>query len=155
MAKRGAPRGNLYRKTHGLIAVQVAVARRARRGRDRVDKRTLEGREALELRSRYIDDKGGMDNLSTGEFMAIIGLSEAWWLRAMQYGAVAKYLRKNPHFTSNPKAIAQLFQYISPIEEKIIRYLQVLGLDKKPPRQKTLQEILNEDEETEPTTEAP
>jgi hypothetical protein len=150
MAKSGAQKGNVNAKRHGLIAVKDAVARRVRRGRDRVDKRTLEGREALDLRGRYIEDKGGMDNLSTGEFMGIIGLSEAWWLRAMQYGAVAKYLRKNPHLTSNPKAIAQMFQYISPIEEKIIRYLQLLGLDKKPPPQKTLEQYLEEQCGTDP-----
>jgi hypothetical protein len=146
MAKRGAPKGNSNRKTHGLISLRGTVARRARRGRDRIDKRTSEGKEALKLRGGYIDDKGGLENLSTDEFMGIIGLSETWWLRAMQFSAIAKFLRKNPKQTENPKAIAQLFQFVSPIEEKILRYLQLLGLDKKPPPVKTLDEILAEDE---------
>jgi hypothetical protein len=107
----------------------------------------------VKLRGGYIDDKGGLENLNTGEFMGIVGLSETWWLRAMQYGAIAKFLRKNPKQTENPKVIAQLFQFVSPIEEKILRYLQLLGLDKKPPPVKTLDEILSEDETDQ--TEAP
>src|SRR5215468_8100390 len=102
MANRGAPKGNKNRQTHGLLSLQSAVARRARRGRDRIDRRSSEGREAIEFRSRMIEDKGGLDNLSTGEFMGIVGLSETWWLRAMQFSAIKKYLHKNPHLTGNP-----------------------------------------------------
>src|SRR5262245_25991480 len=102
----GAPKRNKNRLTHGLVALGNSVARRTRRGRDRIDRRTAEGREALDLRGKYIEDKGGMENLSTGQFMAVVSLSEVWWLRAMGYGAIAKYLRKNPHLAANPKAIA-------------------------------------------------
>ena len=118
MAKRGAPKGNLYAEKHGLIAVKVAVARRARRGRDRVDKRTLEGKEALDLRGRYIEDKGGMDDLSTGEFMAIIGLSEAWWLRAMQYGAVASLCARIRASLQTRKRLHSCFSTSAPLKKR-------------------------------------
>lgn len=150
MANRGAPKGNKNRQTHGLLSLQSAVARRARRGRDRIDRRSSEGREAIEFRSRMIEDKGGLDNLSTGEFMGIVGLSETWWLRAMQFSAIKKYLHKNPHLTGNPKAIAALYSYVSPVDDKIIRLLQLLGLEKKAPPAKTLEEILSEDDSGSP-----
>ena len=74
-----------------------------RKSRDRIDRRTSEGREALDFRGRYIEDKGGLDNLSTGEFMGIVGLSETWWLRAMQFNAIKKYLAKNPPSRREPQ----------------------------------------------------
>jgi hypothetical protein len=147
MAKRGAPTGNTNRQTHGLVAIQRDVARRARRGRDRIDKRTNEGKEAIKFRGGYIDDLGGLDNVSTGEFMSVVALSEAWWLRAMSYGAISKYLRKNPHLAENPRAIAKLLGYVKPIDQTVIDYLKLLGLKKRLPPQKTLEEILNEESE--------
>jgi len=53
---------------------------------------------------------------------------------------------RTPHLAENPKAIAQLYAYVAPVDEKIIRFLQLLGLDKRAPRAKTLQEILSEDD---------
>ena len=148
MAKRGAPKGNSNRMTHGLIGIQSAVARRGRRGRDRIDKRSSEGREALDLRSGLIADLGGLESVTTAEFAVIVGFSETWWLRSMQYNAIARYLKKRPELRDNPKVISTMFSYVAPIEEKIARYLQLLGLEKRPPPVKSLEEILSESDDT-------
>lgn len=57
---------------------------------------------------------------------------------------IAKLLRKY-EAAKNPRALNKLYSYRSPISRNIQQYLTLLGLDKKPPPQKTLEEILSED----------
>jgi hypothetical protein len=134
----GAPKGNSHALTHGLVALRNEIKRRTRRGRDRIDKRTAEGKEALEMRSGVITDRGGLDNLTTVEFGVIVGYSEAWWLRAMQYRATSDYLKKNPHRRSSPAVIAKLVEYASRADNNVAKYSQLHGHDKKPPPAKSL-----------------
>jgi len=61
----------------------------------------------------------------------------------------AKYLLKHPEH-KNPKSIAKLFSYRQPVTNAVVKYLELLGLDKKPPPAKSLDEILNEDDNGSP-----
>jgi|SRR5215813_8579791 len=142
----GPPRGSQNHKTHGLVALQSGIKRRVRRGRDRIDKRTNEGKEALSMRAGAIADRGGLDNLSTVELGVVVAYSEAWWLRAMVVRSIAAYLKKKPHLRDNPHALRTLFEMADRADSKVIDYSKLLGLEKKPPPQKSLEQILNEDE---------
>ena len=58
---------------------------------------------------------------------------------------VAKYLLKQPEH-KNPRALARLFSYRQPVTNSIAKYLELLGLDKRPPPAMSLAEILSEDD---------
>jgi hypothetical protein len=143
----GAPKGNKNALKHGLVALQNQVKRRVRRGRDRIDKRTSEGQEALQLRSGYILERGGLDNLSTVEFGLIIRYSENWYLRAIQYNSIFDYIKENPHIRSNPRIIDKLTEYAERADDRVKRCEDSLGIEKKPPPTKSLEEILAEESE--------
>jgi hypothetical protein len=146
MAGKGAPKGNKYSVTHGLALVRNQIKRRTKRGRSYVDKRTHEGQEALRIQAGLVDDQGGVDAISAAKFIVIQELTQLYYLGAMMDHATAAFLRKNPQY-KNPRALSRLFSYRMPLSNTIAKYLDVLGLDKKPPPAKTLEELFDEDEE--------
>jgi hypothetical protein len=149
MAGKGAPKGNKYSVTHGLALVRNQIKRRTKRGRSYVDKCTHEGQEALRIQAGLVEDQGGIDAITAARFIAIQELTQLYYLGAMMDHTTAAFLRKNPHY-KNPRALARLFSYRMPVTNTIAKYLDVLGLDKKPPPAKSLEEILAEDEQESP-----
>jgi hypothetical protein len=55
---------------------------------------------------------------------------------------------KQPQSKKNPKYISQLYSYRQGAANNLSRNLLALGLEKAPPRTKSLQEILDEPEES-------
>jgi hypothetical protein len=62
---------------------------------------------------------------------------------------IVKACKEWPKIKNSPKSMATLYGYRQPIISNISRNLLALGLEKKPPPAKTLEEILSEDDEGE------
>ena len=69
------------------------------------------------------------------------------WLRDMQAKAVAGVLRQRKYRIAS--AIAKLYSYMPPVDGAIQKYTALVGLERKPPAIKTLDEILSEPAEGE------
>src|SRR5262249_9622114 len=124
---RGFLKGHSGHETHGLSLLKNQIRRRRHKGRDRIDKRTAEGQEALSMRMGAIADRGGLDNLSTVELGVIVGYSESWWFRAMVVRSIAAYLRKKPHLKDNPHALQKLFEMMDRADGRVLDYSKLLG----------------------------
>jgi hypothetical protein len=148
MAGKGAPKGNKYSVTHGLALVRNQIKKRTNRGRSYVDKRTHEGQEALPIQAGLVDDQGGIEHIGAARFIAIQELTQLYYLAAMMDHSISTFLAKNPH-AKNARSLAKMFSYKSPVTNAIAKYLDVLGLDKRPPPAKTLDEMLSEDDNDE------
>jgi hypothetical protein len=135
--------------THGLALVRNQIKRRVKvQHRAYVDKRFQEGRDALRIQAGLVDDQGGINGMTTGRFIAIQELTNLYYLGAMMDRKTAEYLKRHPE-RKHPKALARLFSYRQPVSNQIARYLELLGLDKRPPPAKSLDEIIAEQEEPE------
>jgi len=143
MARLGAPKGNRYNVTHGLSLVRNQIKRRTDRDRSYVDKRTHEGQDALKIQAGLVEDQGGIDAISTAQFIAIQELTNLYYLALMMDRSTKKYLDKNPNM-KNPKALAKLFSYRQPVSNGIEKYLSLLGLNRVAPPEQDLEDYLAE-----------
>ena len=84
--------------------------------------------------------------MTTARFVIIQELTNLYYLGAMMDHQTAKFLLKTPS-AKNPRALSRLFAYRSPVTAMILKYLAILGLDRLPTLQRSLEEILNEDDE--------
>lgn len=141
MASRGAPKGSQNNLTHGLSLVRNQIKRRIDRDRSYVDKRTHEGRDALKIQAGLVEDQGGIDAISTAQFIAIQELTNLYYLGLMMDRSTKKYLDKNPSM-KNPKALSKLFSYRQPVTNNIEKYLSLLGLDTAAPPEEDLETYL-------------
>jgi hypothetical protein len=141
----GGPRGNHYALSHGLAVVRNDIKRRRLRGRSYIDHRSYEGQEALKIQAGLVEDSGGVDAVTTARFVAIQELTNLYYLGAMMDRSTKAYLDNHPEY-KNPRALARLFSYRAPVTASIAKYLTILGLDKRPPPAKSLDEILSEED---------
>jgi hypothetical protein len=123
------------------------VKRRVRRGRSLIDRRSAIGQEACRIQASYIEDLGGENALTTGQRVVLGLLGQNLYLLGETDKRINKACREWPSLKNSPKGMATLYGYRAAIENNIIRNLTMLGLDRKPPPQKTLEEILNESED--------
>ena len=141
MARRGAPKGNRYNVTHGLSLVRNQIKRRTDQNRSYVDRRTHEGQDALKIQAGLVEDQGGIDAISTAQFIAIQELTNLYYLALMMDRSTKKYLDKNPNL-KNPKALSKLFSYRQPVTNNMEKYLSLLGLDRVAPPEEDLDSYL-------------
>jgi hypothetical protein len=147
---KGAPRGNSNALTHGLAAFRNGVKRRTRRGRSPIDRRSNIGREALSIQADYVDDLGGENALTTGQRVVLGLLGQNLYLLGETDKRINKACREWPKLKNSPKGMAMLYSYRAAIENNIIRNLSLLGMERKPPPVKSLEEILAEDQQEQP-----
>lgn len=155
--RMGPPKGNQNRLTHGLVALRDKIHRRTRRGRSLIDKRSTAGRNAAAMRDELIADQGGTESLSVAK-LALIELiaRDTYFLDECDrriFRAIYKLSAKEKALESlgkvkNPKMIAAMYSYRQTAAMNLARNLLALGLEKTPPKQKTLEEILSEPEES-------
>jgi hypothetical protein len=147
---KGAPKGNRNAESHGLVAFRNGVRRRTRRGRSLIDRRSAAGKNAVAVGDALLADLGGEENCSTAELMLIEMIRRGTYYLDEQDKRIFRYIydanTKTPSPKKNPRYIAQLYSYRAGIANDLARNLLALGLEKKPPKQKTLDEILAEDE---------
>jgi len=152
----GAPDPWANATSHGIVAFKNEVKRRARRGRSLIDRRTKAGQNALAVREQMLVDLGGESNLSTAKLMLIEMIArDTYFLDETDqriFRAIAKLSQREKDIekqgkVKNPKLIATLYGYRQSAANNLARNLFALGLEKAPPKQKTLEEILSESDE--------
>jgi hypothetical protein len=153
---RGAPKGNQNRLTHGLVAFQKEIKRRTRRGRSLIDRRSTAGRNAVAMREELIADQGGAENMSIAKLALIEMIArDVYFLDECDrriFKAIYKLSSSERELAKigklkHPKVIGLMYSYRQGVARNLASNLLALGLEKAPPKQKTLQEILAESEE--------
>ena len=153
--RMGPPKGNQNGFKHGLVALRNQIHRRTRRGRSLIDRRSTAGRNAFAMRQELIADLGGTEELSTAKLALIEMIArDTYFLdeidrrifRAIYKASATERQLERLGKTKHPKLIATLYGYRQSAANNLARNLLALGLEKAPPRQKTLEEILDEDQ---------
>jgi hypothetical protein len=150
---RGAPKGNQNRLSHGLVAFQNKIHRRSRRGRSLIDRRSAAGKNAVAIGDELLRDLGGEENCSTAKLMLIEMVRRDVYFCDEIDRRIFKFIydanTQKPESKKNPKYISTLYGYRIAVVNNLSRNLQALGLEKAPPKVKSLEEILSEEEEPE------
>ena len=153
----GPPKGNQNRLTHGLVAFRNGVHRRARRGRSLIDRRSTAGRNAVAVRDEILRDLSGAEGLAATKLVLVEMIArDVYFLDECDrriFKAIYKVSAKEREVEKlgkikNPKFIGVLYSYRQGVARNLASNLQALGLEKAPPNQETLDEILSESEES-------
>jgi hypothetical protein len=101
----------------------------------------------VRLQAQLIEDQGGMAAMTAVRLIAVDRLTRLVWLGDMQWRSFKKWMRETQR---SGAAIGKMYQlYLAPVDSGIMKFSAILGVEKKPPPQKTLEEILSESEEPE------
>jgi hypothetical protein len=149
MAGKGAPRGNKYAETHSLVTLRNSIRKRTKRSRSFIDLRCASGQNAVAAQAGLIADLGGMEHISTAQKVLVELVGRDLYLLDETDQRIVRVCKQYPDAKKSPKSMATLYSYRQPIANNITKNLAALGLDKKPPPAKTLDEILSEDEQDE------
>jgi hypothetical protein len=142
----GAPKGSRNRETHGLATLRNAIHKRLKRGRSFIDLRCESGQNAVAVQAGLVADLGGMENISTAQKLLIELIGRDVYLLDESDQCIVKAIREQPRFKNSPKNRATLYSYRIPPITNIVRSLLALGLEKRPPPQKSLDDLLEEAE---------
>jgi hypothetical protein len=146
----GAPDPVANATSHGVIAFRNQVKRRSRRGRSLIDRRSAAGKNAVAIGDQLLADLGGEANCSTAKLMLIEMVRRDVYFCDEIDRRIFKYIydanTQLPQSKKNPKYISTLYSYRQGVVNNLSRNLLALGLEKAPPKQKSLEEILAEDE---------
>jgi hypothetical protein len=149
----GAPDPVANATSHGVIAFRNQVKRRSRRGRSLIDRRSAAGKNAVAIGDQLLADLGGEANCSTAKLMLIEMVRRDVYFADEIDKRIFRYLYKvgqDPDIGAKAKASAKLvstlYSYRQAVVNNLSRNLLALGLEKAPPKQKSLEEILAEDE---------
>ena len=149
----GAPDPVANATSHGVIAFRNQVKRRSRRGRSLIDRRSAAGKNAVAIGDQLLADLGGEANCSTAKLMLIEMVRRDVYFADEIDKRIFRYLYKvgqDPDIGAKAKASAKLvstlYSYRQGVVNNLSRNLLALGLEKAPPKQKSLEEILAEDE---------
>jgi hypothetical protein len=157
--RMGPPWGNQNRLTHGIVAFQNRYQRQRHR-RSLIDRRTKAGQNAVAVRDEILRDLGGAEGLAATKLVLVELIARDVYFcdeidrrifRAIYKVAAKEKALEKLGKTKSPQMIATLYSYRQTAANNLARNLQALGLEKAPPKQKTLQEILSEPEESDET----
>jgi hypothetical protein len=143
MKGKSGPPGNMNAFKHGLASIQ----KRREEGiptehEESVRQQILDG---------LIADKGGDQQISTAtRILAEVIASDAAWLMVFN-GAIDHIIQSNQKVRQNPRGLHQLDGYKRGLVNSLTGNLQKFGLDRVP-RVKTLDDLLQDDETSENTT---
>jgi hypothetical protein len=144
MAGKGAPKGNHYSETHGIVTLRNQIKRRTKRGRSFIDMRSHSGQNAVAVQSGLIDDLGGANHVTTAEKVLVELVGRDLYLLDEVDQRIIKLCRKHPAAKNNPAAVSKLYSYRVPIVNNLTRSLSALGLARKEVAPKSLEDIFNE-----------
>jgi hypothetical protein len=151
----GPPNGNQNALSHGIVTFRNQVKRRARNGHSLIDRRSRAGRNAVAVGDQLLIDLGGEESCSTAKLLLIeLDRRDVYFLDECDrriFNFLYKLAAKERETAKlgkikNPKVIGILYSYRASVTNNLARNLQALGLEKAPPKQKSLEEILAEDE---------
>jgi hypothetical protein len=160
----GPPKGSRNNLSHGVLAFRNQVKRRVRRGRNVIDRRTQAGKNAIAIQAALTADLGGADKLPTAKLVLVelIG-RDVYFLDEMDKRIVSTINQANKELPNSgttmkqrgtrAKLLSILYSYRQSAANNLAKNLLALGLEKAPPRVKSRDELLAEDEETEPKQE--
>ena len=154
---KGGPEGNKFAESHGIVTWRNEMKRRAKKGQSVIDMRSTAGKHATAMRNDLIKERGGPDNLSVVQLTLIELIARDVYFVdeidsriCMVMRKLAETEKKNSQLQNgklkNPKAVGILYGYRAPIVRNLTSNLMALGLEKPPPKVKSLDEILSEDE---------
>ena len=158
MAGRGAPKGsnkgNYNAETHGIVTFRNRMHKRARRSRSIISLRTVSGQNAVAVQAGLAQDLGRLEHISTAQKVLIELVGRDLYLLDETDQRIVRACKEIPKLKNSPKGMAILYSYRMPIISSISKNLMALGLEKKPPPAKTLEQILEEsDGEIKPESE--
>ncbi len=135
--EKSGPPGNANGFKHGLSMVEdKRREKRLPRGKDK--------RFKFELLNSLIEDAGGQAHITTArKLQAEIIATDATF---QMDRAIQRVLRLNPKYRENPAALSKLDEYRRPVINSLSANLDRFGFTRVLPPQKTLDEILAEDE---------
>jgi hypothetical protein len=154
---RGAPKGNQNGLSHGLVAYRNQFKRQRHR-RSLIDRRTTAGKNAVAVRDEILSDLGGAEGLAATKLVLVELIARDVYfcdeIDRRIFKAIYKVAAKERALEKlgkikNPKFIGVLYGYRQGVANNLARNLLALGLEKTPPKQKTLEEILSEDDQQE------
>jgi hypothetical protein len=148
---KGAPKGNQNALTHGLVKFENHINRRTRRGRSLIDRRSAAGKNAVAIGDELLADLGGEANCSTAKLMLIEMVRRDVYFCDEIDRRIFRFIYKMSveqpdKAKGNPRFIGDLYSYRTAVVNNLSENLLALGLEKAPPKQKSLDEILAEDE---------
>jgi hypothetical protein len=140
---KSGPPGNMNAFKHGLAAIQ-------KRREEGVNTEHEEG-VRQQILDGLITDKGGDEQISTAtRILTEVIASDASWLTVLN-GVIDYVIENNPKAKQNPRGLSQLDGYKRGLVNSLTGNLQKFGLDRVP-KVKTLDELLQDDETSENTT---
>jgi hypothetical protein len=152
----GAPDPGANRTTHGIVKFKKEVKRRSRRGRSLIDRRSRAGQNAVAIGNELLQDMGGEENCSTAKLVLIELIRRDVYFcdeidkRIFRYiYEVGQDSQVGKQAKASAKLVSGLYGYRTAVVNNLSRNLQALGLEKAPPKVKSLEEILNEPDEPE------
>jgi hypothetical protein len=154
----GAQKGNQNALGHGLVAFRNGVHRRTRRGRSLIDRRSAAGKNAVAVRDEILRDLGGAEGLAATKLVLVEMIArDVYFLdecdrrifKAIYKVAAQERALEKLGKIKNPKFIGVLYGYRQGVARNLASNLLALGLEKAPPKQESLEEILAEGEEEE------
>ena len=160
----GAPDPGANRTTHGIVKWENQVKRRIKRRRSLIDRRTSAGQNAMAVRDEILADLGGAEGLAATKLVLVEMIArDVYFLdecdrrifKAIYKVAAQERALEKLGKIKNPKFIGVLYSYRQGVARNLASNLQALGLEKLPPKQKTLEEILSEPEESDESVTKP
>jgi hypothetical protein len=132
---------------HDLVGLRSEEYARKRKGRSLVDRRSSAGRNAMNVQAALIADLGGAAELSTARLVLIELIARDIYFLDECDRRIYATLKKFPTARDNPKVMGTMYGYRSSVANNLSRNLAMLGLDRIPPKAKTLSELLDEQED--------
>lgn len=123
-----------------------------------IDRRTAAGQNAVGVRDEILSDLGGADQLSAAKLILVELIARDVYFcdeidrrifKAIYKAGVTERELERFGKLRSPKFIATLYQYRQSAANNLARNLLALGLEKAPPKVKSLDEILSEESEEE------
>jgi hypothetical protein len=149
MAGKGAPKGNKYAETHGIVTLPNLIKRRTRKGRSFIDRRSHTGQNALAVEAELLEDLGGADRASKAQKVIVELVGRDLYLLDEGDRRIQHVCKKIPQAKNNPEALARSTATRQPIIANLTRSLTALGLQRASSAG-TLDEIFGEQSEGEP-----
>jgi hypothetical protein len=157
---RGAPEGNHNHESHGIVTFKNQYKRQRHR-RSLIDRRSTAGKNAVAVREQILSDLGGAEGLAATKLVLVELIARDTYFideidrrifKAIYKAAAKERALEKLGRIKHPNFIGTLYGYRQTAASNLTRNLLALGLEKAPPKVKSLEEILSEPDNDKPET---